>query len=151
VPLSKWKRILSENKQKAAGIIVCIGGDDRILIVRRSTSDERHGQWTIPGGHIEEDDRSIEQGATRELFEETGLACSTADLTYIGEPKPEKYYFWTVKWSGMVNVSNPNPKTGEIEHDNYKWAEISDIKDIANTEIPIYLLEKALDMSKNVK
>ena len=31
---------------------------------------------------------------------------------------------------------------------NYKWATINDIKDIDDTEIPIYLLEKALEMYK---
>ena len=50
-----------------------------------------------------------------------------------------------------MNVDKPNPKTNEIEHDDYKWVTIEEIKDIANTEIPIYLLEKALDMSKNAK
>ena len=44
-----------------------------------------------------------------------------------------------------------NPKTGEIEHDGSKWATIEEIKDIADTEIPIYLLEKALEISKNAK
>jgi hypothetical protein len=52
-------------------------------------------------------------------------------------------------WSGQVNVSIPNPITNKIEHDDYKWATIEEIKDIDNSEIPIYLLEKALEMSKN--
>ena len=43
----------------------------------------------------------------------------------------------------------PFPKTGEIEHDDFKWATINDIKDIEDTKIPIYLLEKALEMSRN--
>ena len=55
----------------------------------------------------------------------------------------------TQKWSGTVDVNVPNPKTGLIEHDDYKWASFTDIKDIDNSEIPIYLLEKALEMSKN--
>tara|TARA_R100000664_G_C2673354_1_gene84430 strand:+ start:105 stop:557 length:453 start_codon:yes stop_codon:yes gene_type:complete len=147
--LNKWKGFLSEDKLKAAGIVVCITEDDNILIIRRSTDDKRDGQWTIPGGHIEDEDTSIEQGAVRELFEETDLTCSISDLTFLGEPKPEKYYFWTKNWSGSVNVSKPNPKTGEIEHDAYKWVTINDIKDIEDSEIPIYLLEKALEMSKN--
>jgi len=52
---------------------------------------------------------------------------------------------------GSVNVDHPNPKTDEIEHDDYKWATINEIKDIDDTEIPIYLLEKALEMVKNAK
>ena len=61
----------------------------------------------------------------------------------------EKYYFLTTKWTGKVNVNKPNPHTGLIEHDDYRWATIEQIKDLDNSEIPIYLLEKALEMSKN--
>ena len=57
----------------------------------------------------------------------------------------------TQKWTGEVDVDKPNPKTGEIEHDDYRWATIEEIKDIDNTEIPIYLLEKAIEMAKNAK
>ena len=145
-----WNTFLKEGELRAAGIVVCIDEEDRVLIIRRSNIDGRGGQWTIPGGHIDESDRSIEAGAVRELDEETDLLCNTRDLIYLGEPKKEKYYFLTKKWSGTVNVMKPNPKTGEIEHDDFKWATIDDIKDTTNSEIPIYLLEKALEMSKNV-
>ena len=40
-------------------------------------------------------------------------------------------------------------ESGKIEHDDWKWSTIEDIKEIENTEIPIYLLEKALEISKN--
>ena len=40
-------------------------------------------------------------------------------------------------------------REGEIEHDDYKWATIDEIKEIENTEIPIYLLEKAVEKAKN--
>ena len=123
----------------------------QFLIIRRSNIDKREGQWTLPGGHIDDMDSSLEAGAVRELHEETGLKCNVSDLQYLGKPKEKKYYFLTLKWEGDVNVDKPNPKTNEIEHDDYKWVTIEEIKDIANTEIPIYLLEKALDMSKNAK
>ena len=144
-----WKSFLKEGELKIAGIVVCIDDKNRFLVLRRSKIDDRAGQWTIPGGHIDDTDRSIESGAVRELDEETNLLCNTSDLIYLGEPKPQKYYFLTKKWTGSVNISKPNPKTGEIEHDDYKWLTIDDIKDITNSEIPIYLLEKALELSKN--
>jgi len=144
-----WKSFLKEGQLKIAGIIVCVDDKNRFLVLKRSKIDDRAGQWTIPGGHIDDTDRSIEAGAVRELDEETNLLCNTSDLIYLGEPKPQKYYFLTKKWTGKVNISKPNPKTGEIEHDDYKWLTIEEIKDITNSEIPIYLLEKALELSKN--
>tara|TARA_B100000530_G_C15917179_1_gene471745 strand:- start:1017 stop:1475 length:459 start_codon:yes stop_codon:yes gene_type:complete len=144
-----WKEFLTEGELKTVGIVVCLDDKQQFLIIRRSDIDDRAGQWTIPGGHIDDEDPSVEAGAVRELEEETNLSCLVSDLRFLGEPKNQKYYFLTQKWSGDLNVDKPNPKTGEIEHDDYKWAPISDIKDIENSEIPIYLLEKALEMSKN--
>ena len=132
---------------KSAGIVVCLDDKQRFLIIRRSHIDGRAGMWTIPGGHIDENDRSIEAGAVRELDEETDLLCNTNNLIYLGEPKPKKYYFLAKQWSGNVKINKPNPQTGLIEHDNWKWATIDEIKEIANSEIPIYLLETALKIA----
>lgn len=143
----KWNKFLTEKELKTVGIVVCLDDKQRFLILRRSNIDERGGQWTIPGGHIDDKDRSIEAGAVRELDEETDLLCDTSDLIYLGEPKPKKHYFLTLKWAGRVNVDKPNPITNEIEHDDWKWATIEQIKDIENTEFPIYLLEKALKIA----
>jgi 8-oxo-dGTP pyrophosphatase MutT (NUDIX family) len=144
-----WEKYTQEDAPKDAAIAVCIDDTGRFLVIRRSHIDERGGQWTIPGGHVDKEDKSLEAAASRELEEETDLVVLTEDLRYLGEPKPGKYYFWAKKWSGDVDVLIPNPETGQIEHDDFKWATIEEIKDIANSEIPIYLLEKALEMSEN--
>ena len=143
----KWNEFLTEGELKTVGIVVCLNDEQQFLVIRRSDIDDREGQWTMPGGHIDDDDLSIEAGAVRELEEEAGLVCKISDLTYLGEPKPDKYMFMTQKWTGEVNIDKPNPKTGEIEHDAFKWLNVNQIKDIENTEIPIYLLEKALKLS----
>ena len=144
-----WSRFITEGELQTVGIVACLNDKQQFLIIRRSDIDSRSGQWTLPGGHIDDFDDSIEAGAARELDEEAGLVCNTNDLRYLGEPKEKKFYFLTQKWTGKVNVDKPNPHTGDIEHDDYKWVTIEEIKDIDNTKIPIYLLEKALEMSKN--
>jgi 8-oxo-dGTP pyrophosphatase MutT (NUDIX family) len=145
----KWKNFLTEGELKTVGIVVCLNNKQQFLIIRRSDIDSRAGQWTMPGGHIDEKDNNIESGAIRELEEEVSLTCSVDDLQYLGKISKHKYYFLTNTWNGEINVDKPNPKTGKIEHDDYKWATIDEIKDIEDTKIPIYLLEKALEMSKN--
>jgi 8-oxo-dGTP pyrophosphatase MutT (NUDIX family) len=145
----KWQRFLTEAELKTVGIVACLNKKQQFLIIRRSDIDDRAGQWTIPGGHIDDEDCTIEEGAVRELYEEADLKCEVCDLVYLGQPKPEKFYFLTQKWTGEVNVDKPNPKTDDVEHDDFKWATIEEIKDLDNSEIPIYLLEKALEMSKN--
>ena len=146
--MNKWNKFLTEGELKTVGIVACLNDKQQFLALRRSDIDDREGEWTLPGGHIDDKDGSIEAGAVRELKEEAGLTCKVADLVYLGEPKPEKHYFLTQKWTGDVNVDRPNPKTDEIEHDDYKWATINEIKDIDDTNIPIYLLEKALEIQK---
>ena len=143
-----WKTFLGEGKESEVGIVACLNDKQQFLILRRSPMDDRSGQWTMPGGHIDPEDGSIESGAVRELREEANLTCKISDLTYLGAPKEKKYYFLTFKWSGDVNIDKPNPKTDEIEHDDYKWALIKEIEEIEDTNIPIYLLEKALEIQK---
>ena len=63
---SKWDTYTASNRGRDAGIVICID-KNRFLIIRRSNIDKRGGQWTIPGGHIDEKDRSVESGAIREL------------------------------------------------------------------------------------
>ena len=147
--MTKWNKFLTEGELKTVGIVACLNDKQQFLVIRRSDMDEREGQWTIPGGHVDDKDGSIEAGAVRELKEEAGLSCNISDLIYLGEPKPKKHYFLTQKWSGTVNVDQPNPETGEIEHDAYKWLTIDEIKELDNSEIPNYLLEKALEIAKN--
>jgi 8-oxo-dGTP pyrophosphatase MutT (NUDIX family) len=147
--MTKWKHFLTEGELKTVGIVACLNDKQQFLVIRRSDIDDREGEWTLPGGHVDEKDGSIEAGAARELKEEAGLTCKVAHLVYLGEPKPEKHYFLTQKWSGTVNVDKPNPQTGEIEHDAYKWLTIDEIKELENSKIPNYLLEKALEISKN--
>ena len=145
----KWEKFLIEGELNTVGIVVCLNDKQQFLLIRRSNIDERAGQWTLPGGHIDDEDNSIEAGAVRELKEEANLFCKISDLKYLGKKGKNKHYFLTQKWTGDVDVNNPNPKTKEVEHDDYKWVTIDNIKEIEDTTIPIYLLEKALEISKN--
>ena len=53
---TEWKNFLNEKELSAVGIVVCLDEKSRFLIIRRSDIDEREGQWTIPGGHIDDED-----------------------------------------------------------------------------------------------
>ena len=49
--------------------------EDRVLIL------EKDGQWMLPGGRLEENDKNAREGLKRELEEETGL--NNVDITGI--------------------------------------------------------------------
>lgn len=144
--MNKWNKFLAEGELKTVGIVACLNDKQQFLVIRRSNVDDRGGQWTMPGGHVDENDSSIEAGAVRELEEEANLTCKVSDLTYLGQPKSQKHMFLTQKWTGNVNVDKPNPKTGDVEHDAFKWLTIDEIKELEDNKIPIYLLEKGLKL-----
>ena len=93
--MTKWNKFLTEGELKTVGVVACLNDKQQFLVIRRSDIDDRKGQWTIPGGHVDENDCTIEHGAARELEEEANLTCDVCNLIYLGQPKPEKFYFFT--------------------------------------------------------
>lgn len=155
--MKKWYKFISETKKKrkTIGCIICIDTKSRVLIIKRSADeDTNQGYWDLPGGHIDEEDQSIELGALRELEEETGLKVSEKVLIYVDKIESkdaDKYFYTTTQWSGTVNFKK-NPKTGIIEHTESKWVTIKDIKDDKSLELrtfPVYLLDRALEKLNN--
>ena len=61
----------------ASGLVLAEDGK-RVLLVHHARLD----RWLLPGGHVEAEDRAVEDAARREVIEETGvqLAASAAEL-----------------------------------------------------------------------
>ena len=58
--MNKWNKFLTERELKTVGIVACLNDKQQFLVIRRSNIDDRSGQWTMPGGHIDDNDLSIE-------------------------------------------------------------------------------------------
>ncbi len=69
-------RVVYPAAKPTAGALVV--RDGRVLLVRRAVEPGR-GKWDIPGGFLEPDELP-QEGAIRELREETGLAIAITDL-----------------------------------------------------------------------
>jgi 8-oxo-dGTP diphosphatase len=69
-------RVVYPTAKPTAGALVV--RDGRVLLVRRAIEPGR-GKWDVPGGFMEPDERP-QEGAIRELREETGLAVTLTDL-----------------------------------------------------------------------
>tara|TARA_R100000008_G_scaffold31878_1_gene17772 strand:- start:308 stop:787 length:480 start_codon:yes stop_codon:yes gene_type:complete len=155
--MEKWQNFIDEvkKKRKTIACVICVKEKDKILVIKRSKDeDTKQGHWDLPGGHVDDEDRSIEAGALRELEEETGLKSTEEDLIYVAKVESDdadKYFYTTNKWSGTIRFEK-NPKTGVVEHSDSKWATIDDIKDNKSLELrtfPAYLLNRALEKLNN--
>lgn len=78
-----------ESKKIGAGFGVMLLKNNKILLGRRNSDPQKassalHGEgtWTMPGGKLDFGE-SFEEGARRELLEETGISINAEDFKLI--------------------------------------------------------------------
>lgn len=130
--LSKYPGIKVDGM--ATGVVV-FNGDNKVLLVQRSTTDSMPNLWETPGGACDAEDSNILIGAARELWEEAGLQVE-AMLGQAGRP----YFFQTKSGNNIVKynfVAKPkaDPSTGgsivvklSHEHQDFVWATVDEVK-----------------------
>ena len=63
------------------GVHLLLIADNQILLGLRANTGFADGQWSVPGGHLE-DAESLPAGASREAYEELGITICPADLAF---------------------------------------------------------------------
>ncbi len=91
-----------EKKKVGAGFGVMMLKDGKILLGRRHSDPEKassalrgEGTWTMPGGKLEFGE-SFEDGAKREVLEETGIQLNTVKVICVNNNKNEFAHFVTI-------------------------------------------------------
>jgi 8-oxo-dGTP diphosphatase len=114
----------------ATGIAVFQG--DTLLVVRRAADDDfLAGVWELPGGGVDPGE-TIEQGAIRELFEETNLTVDEIVGVFEGfdYATPKKLKVRQVNFKATA-------RPGAIkltEHDMYRWITMDEVSSLRTTK-----------------
>ena len=112
-------------------------------MVRRVAHDDfLAGEWELPGGGVDSGE-TIEQGAIRELKEETNLDTAKILGTF------ESFHYTTPKKPKVRQINfKVTTKPGDIaltEHDALKWITVDEISDLKTDAVMQNCLEKAFD------
>lgn len=70
-----------ENKRHVGVMVKC---EDKILLCKRNSQGSNPGMWSIPGGKMEDNGETPQEGAKREFFEETDVNIDDKELKFIG-------------------------------------------------------------------
>ncbi len=108
-----------EKKRVGAGIGVVLERDGKILLGMRHPDPEKAGsafrsagEWSLPGGKLEWGE-TLEEGAIREVKEETGITIRDPQVISVHNCKNEYAHFVTIgllahEWDGEARVMEPD-------------------------------------------
>ncbi len=114
------------------GFGVMLFKDGKILLGKRhedsnKADSELHGEgtWTMPGGKLEYQE-SFEDGAKREVLEETSIKLKKVDVICVNNDKNEHAHFVTIgmfsdDFEGWAQVMEPDEIT------EWKWFKLDDL------------------------
>lgn len=124
---------MSEDKKKVgAGFGVVLEKDGKILMGLRHLDPDKAdsafrsaGEWSLPGGKLDWGE-TFEEGAIREVKEETGIDIEDPEVISVHNCKNQHAHFMTVglsakKWTGEAKVMEPD------EMIEWRWFDLKDL------------------------
>lgn len=117
-------------KQISVGVGIILLDNSKVLLGKRNNdpvkaSSELHGEgtWTIPGGKLHFGE-TFEEGARREVLEETGMKVKSLKLVSVSNDKVTDAHFVTIGF--LAGDYEGEPKLMEPEEiTEWKWFQLS--------------------------
>jgi 8-oxo-dGTP pyrophosphatase MutT (NUDIX family) len=106
---------------------------DEILLLKRAAGSALAGQWFLPGGVVEPGELP-EDGARRELLEESGLEID-GELEIVGCYPMRIYGYDTLQISYRGRLEDGVDAVISHEHDGARWTKASDMRALLTDEV----------------
>ena len=119
--------------KRYSGVLVKCG--NKVLLCKRNSKGLYPGMWSLPGGHLEKGESSMEC-SRREFFEETNIDIDDMDLTFVGVvPRTSRdgrkirgiMYVYQLDVDKELEPDFDNALDGD-EHTEYKYFTLNQIK-----------------------
>lgn len=123
---------MEKNKKVGVGFGVMMLKEGKVLLGRRhddpikaSSLLNGAGTWTMPGGKLDFGE-TFEEGAKREVFEETGIALNKVEVICVNQDIIETAHFITIglfsdNFSGKPKVMEPDEIT------EWQWFDLDNL------------------------
>lgn len=123
---------MKEKKKVGVGFGVMILKDGKLLLGKRHEDPEKAssllngaGTWTMPGGKLDFGE-TFEDGAKREVLEETGITLGQIDVICVNQDMVENAHFVTI---GLFSeVFSDEPKVMEPDEiTEWQWFDLNNL------------------------
>lgn len=138
----------TQKKKVGAGFGVMMMKDGKILLGKRHDDPEKasselrgEGTWTMPGGKLEFGE-SFEEGAKREVLEETGINLKEVKVICVNNNKNEHAHFITIGMFSDSFIGEPNVMEPD-EITKWEWFYLDNL--------PSKVYPPSLDVIENYK
>ncbi|MFL6205069.1 MAG: NUDIX hydrolase [Acidimicrobiales bacterium] len=120
-------------QQYALSAVVYAERGDEILLLQRAAGSFLAGQWYLPGGMVEHGELP-EEGARRELLEESGLEIE-GELELVGCYPMRVYGYDVLQISYRGSIAAGCEAVISHEHDAFRWTKASDMRALLSDEV----------------
>jgi 8-oxo-dGTP pyrophosphatase MutT (NUDIX family) len=115
-----------EDFRPNVGVHLILIRDEKVLLLQRANTGFADGDWSVPGGRLDEGE-TLPHGAAREAMEELGIHIDLDDLTFVhlchhADPDGQNrigVFFTATRWTGEPINAEPD-KCSKLQ-----WFELS--------------------------
>ncbi len=133
---------MPKTQTRAKALLVA---DNKILILRRSDTDDRRPlQWDLPGGGLDSGE-DIKQACSREILEETGLMVQAGHLKVVHAMSEVAENGECATWIVMRASVEQSEPTLSYEHSEFRWVTLEEALNLFEYRRQLQMLQYVYD------